>query len=356
LKKIKICIVGCGAIGTWLGVNLISSPRIELSCLARASSVQEIKTHGLRLDHNQIEPQSTQVAHPSNVSDDASILGHQDWIILAVKATSLLELVPQILPMVGSQTSIWTAMNGIPWWFTQGLEGPLKNNSFESIDPNRVISQSIPLKHWVGGVVHSSCSLLKAGHAKHHFGNRLLIGEPTQISPTRAGASANITPRVQELSELLCSVGFEALATEHIQKDIWYKLWGNMTMNPISALTGATTDKILSDPLVKNFVSGVMLEAQDIGNRIGIPILQTPEDRHNVTAKLGAFKTSMLQDIESKRSVEIDVLLTAVLELATWTQVPSPLTSALLGLTRLKAQTMGLYPIAHKSEPLSRRT
>ena len=341
MKKIKICIVGCGAIGTWLGAYLGRCAQVELSCLVRESSVNEIKTKGLRLDRATDTDAPPLVAKPTLVSDDPNLLGHQDWIILSIKSTSLIDLVPQLIPMVGAHTAIWTAMNGLPWWFMHGLEGPLKGKGFNAIDPDQIIRKSIPIEHWVGGVVHCSCSLVNKGHALHHFGNGLLVGEPTRDVK---GHQHLQSLRVRELTQLLCDAGFEAKASEHIQKDIWYKLWGNMTMNPISALTGATTDKILQDPLLKEFVSGVMLQAREIGAQIGLPILQTPEDRHAVTAKLGAFKTSMLQDIEHLRPVELDVLLKAVLELASWTRVSTPLSGALLGLARVKAQTLGLYP------------
>jgi 2-dehydropantoate 2-reductase len=148
---------------------------------------------------------------------------------------------------------------------------------------------------------------------------------------------------VQALAELLTRAGFEIEVSAQIQKDIWYKLWGNMTVNPVSALTGATTDKILGDPLVRDFISHVMLEAKEIGARIGIPIFQQPEDRHEVTMKLGAFKTSMLQDVEAGRQVEIDALVTVVQELGTLTGVPTPFTDILLGLARLQAKVRGLY-------------
>ena len=346
VKKTKICIVGCGSIGTWLGAHLGGLGDVELSCLVRGTSVEHIKTNGLQLDSRPAQGQplehscedSRLCVFPKFVSDDAHAIGPQDWIILSVKATSLIELIPQLIPMVGPHTSLWTAMNGLPWWFMKGLHGPLQNHSFKSIDPERLLANAIPLEHWVGGVVHSSCSLIDKGHALHHFGNGLVIGEPA------TGHKDQISPRVLQLTQLLQGAGFDSKASHHIQKDIWYKLWGNMTMNPISALTGATTDKILGDPLLNAFLSGVMLEAREIGARIGIPISQTPEDRHLVTAKLGAFKTSMLQDIEQRRAVELDVLLTAVLELASWTEVPTPLTNALLGLARVQAQTLGLYP------------
>ena len=162
------------------------------------------------------------------------------------------------------------------------------------------------------------------GVARHHFGNKLIIGEP----------SGEKTQRVRELAALLERAGFETVLSEQIQKDIWYKLWGNMTVNPISAITGATTDRILDDDLVRGFISSVMLEAREIGARIGIPIDQRPEDRHQVTRKLGAFKTSMLQDVEAGRPVELDALVTVVKELGGLTGVATPFTDALLGPRR----------------------
>jgi 2-dehydropantoate 2-reductase len=169
---------------------------------------------------------------------------------------------------------------------------------------------------------------------RHHFGNKLILGEP----------SGQHTERVQRLCALLGQAGFDASISEQIQKDTWYKLWGNMTVNPVSALTGATTDLILGDELVRDFISKVMLEAKEIGARIGIPIDQQPQDRHAVTLKLGAFKTSMLQDVEAGKAVELDALVTVVRELGQLTQVPTPFTDALLGLSRLHARVHGLYP------------
>ena len=185
-------------------------------------------------------------------------------------------------------------------------------------------------------MVHASCSLNGPAQVQHHFGNGLIIGEP----------SGKASARAQALLALLQRSGFDATLSQQIQKDTWYKLWGNMTVNPVSALTGATTDKILNDDLVRQFISNVMLEAKAIGERIGIPIDQQAEDRHAVTRKLGAFKTSMLQDVEAKRAVELDALVSAVRELGQITGVATPFTDALLGLARLQAQGLGLYPSA----------
>ena len=182
-------------------------------------------------------------------------------------------------------------------------------------------------------MVHASCSLISPGFVKQHFGNKLIIGEP----------SGEQSGRVQRLAALLHKAGLEVVLSEQIQKDAWFKLWGNMTVNPVSAMTGATTDLILDDDLVRSFISSVMLEAREIGARIGIPIEQQPEDRHQLTRKLGAFKTSMLQDVEAGKPVELDALVTVVKELGELTGVPTPFTDALLGLSRLHARVRGLY-------------
>jgi 2-dehydropantoate 2-reductase len=229
---------------------------------------------------------------------------------------------------------VLTAMNGVPWWFMQGQAAASGPTRLQTIDPDGVIECSIPATQVLGCVVHASCALLGRGHAKHHFGNGLIVGEPM------GGPS----DRAERTVALLCAADFDATLSTHIQKDIWYKLWGNMTVNPISAMTGATTDQVLADPLVRAFMSRVMLEAQSIGTRLGLPIDQQPEDRHAITAKLGAFKSSMLQDVEARRVVELDALVSAVRELGQRTGVDTPFTDALLGLSRLHAQGLGLYP------------
>ena len=196
-----------------------------------------------------------------------------------------------------------------------------------------MIAQAIPARSVLGGVVHASCSLEAPGFVRHHFGDRLILGEP----------DGSRSARLLALADSLQRGGIQAEVSDCIQKDIWFKLWGNLTMNPISALTGATTDRILNDDLVRGFASAVMLEAKAIGSQLGLPIDQQPEDRHAVTRKLGAFKTSMLQDVEASKPLEIDALVGAVRELGQITSTPTPHTDALLGLVRLMARTRGLY-------------
>ncbi|WP_293605440.1 2-dehydropantoate 2-reductase [Polaromonas sp. UBA4122] len=323
----RVCIYGAGAIGGWIGSGLARAG-CNVSVVARGATLDALQLHGLRL-HQGGRVTSQAVASSAAPTD----LGVQDLVVLAVKAPSLPEVVRQMAPLMGPNTMVLTAMNGVPWWFLQGFGGMLAGQRLTSVDPTGALAQAIEGQHIIGCVVHASCSLDGPGLVRHHFGNKLILGEP----------SGKKTARVQQLAALLGKAGFEAPVSDQIQKDIWFKLWGNMSVNPISALTGATTDRILGDELVRGFISSVMLEAKEIGARIGIPIDQQPEDRHQVTRKLGAFKTSMLQDVEAGKAVELDALVTVVKELGELTKVPTPFTDALLGLARLHASVRGLY-------------
>ena len=323
----KVCIYGAGAIGGWLGSGLARAG-CSVSVVARGQTLDALQLHGLRLKQGRLVT-SQAVASSAEPAD----LGVQDLIVLAVKAPSLPEVARQIAPLLGPDTMVLTAMNGVPWWFLHGFGGALAGTRLTSIDPAGALSRAMPARHVIGCVVHANCSVAEPGLVRHHFGNKLIIGEP----------SGKQTGRLRELAGLLEKAGFETEVSAQIQKDIWFKLWGNMTVNPISALTGATTDRIMGDELVRGFISSVMLEAKEIGARIGIAIDQQPEDRHQVTLKLGAFKTSMLQDVEAGRAVELDALVGAVRELGQLTGVATPFTDALLGLARLQARVRGLY-------------
>ena len=321
-----ICIYGAGAIGGWIGASL-AAQGAAVSLVARGATLTALQ-QGLRLR----EGASERTYSVRAVAEPAE-LGVQDLVVLAVKAPALAEVARHIGPLLGPDTVVLTAMNGVPWWFFQGFGGALAGTRLMTVDPTGAIAAALPAAQVIGAVVHASCALDAPGVVRHHFGRGLILGEPS-------GAAS---PRVQALAALLSAAGFEASVSAQIQRDIWYKLWGNMTVNPISALTGATTDLILDDPLLRDFISGVMLEAREIGVRLGIPISQQPEDRHAVTRKLGAFKTSMLQDVEAGKPVELDALVGVVRELGQLTGVATPLTDALLGLARVQARVRGLY-------------
>jgi 2-dehydropantoate 2-reductase len=324
----KVAIVGAGAIGGWMGVHLARAGA-QVSVLARGDTLQALQKNGLQMHQG-----SELLSVPVVACNDAAALGVQDLVVISVKAPALASVAAQVGPLIGPHTVVLTAMNGVPWWFLQGFGGPVEGRSLSSVDPSGAIAQALPAAHIIGCVVHASCSVDAPGVIRHHFGDGLIVGEP----------SGQPTARVQALHALLQQAGFNATLSPQIQKDIWYKLWGNMTVNPVSAITGATTDRILDDELVRGFISNVMLEAKTIGERIGIPIAQAPEDRHAVTRKLGAFKTSMLQDVQAGKPVELDALVSAVRELGQLTQVATPFTDALLGLSRLHARGLGLYP------------
>jgi 2-dehydropantoate 2-reductase len=323
----KACIYGAGAIGGWLGVKLANAG-CDLSVVARGATLEALRAHGLRLQQG-TETLTAKVRASAAPAD----LGVQDLVVVAVKAPAMAQVAKAIRPLLGPDTIVLTAMNGVPWWFFQDFGGSYAGTRLKAVDPDGSIAEAVPAKHIVGCVVHASCALRGPGFVQHHFGNKLIIGEP----------SGEQTQRVRQLAALLEKAGFETVLSEQIQKDAWYKLWGNMTVNPVSAMTGATTDLILNDDLVRGFISAVMLEAREIGARVGIPIAQQPEDRHQVTRKLGAFKTSMLQDVEAGKPVEIDALVTVVREMGQMTGVPTPFTDALLGLSRLHARVHGLY-------------
>lgn len=314
----KVCIVGLGAIGGWLAAHLQRVDGVSVCALARGDTLAAVRAQGLRLDSGE---DSWRL--PLRASDDAAELGVQDLVILAVKGPAVAGVAAQVAQLCEPDTRVMTALNGLPWWFTAGLAVP--GLALTSIDPDGRIAALIPPARVIGCVVHASCALRGPAWVQHVMGKGLLIGE----------AVGGTSPAVDALATLLVNAGFEARAVDSIQRDAWYKLWGNMTTNPVSALTRATTDRILADELVREFTTAIMVEAAEVGERMGCPISQTPQDRHAITRSLGAFKTSMLQDIEAGRPIETDALLAAPRELAQQMGVATPMLDALLGLTRL---------------------
>jgi 2-dehydropantoate 2-reductase len=326
----KVCIVGAGAIGGFIGTRIAAAGGSEVSAFARGATLAALREHGWRLRQG-----GELISAPATASDRAADLGVQDLVVVAVKGPALTGVVSQIGALLGPQTVVLPAMNGVPWWFGEGVPA-LGGRPLESVDPGGRIAASIPFAQVVGCVVHASTSSPEPGLAQHHMGDRLIVGEP-------AGGDS---PRVAQLAALLTRAGFDVAASPNVRYDIWYKLWGNMTMNPVSAITGATVDRLLDDPLVREFCSAAMREAAAIGARLGCEIAQGPDDRHAITRKLGALKTSMLQDVEAGRALELDSIVGAVHELGQRVGVPAPNVAALLGLARLFGRVRGLYPEA----------
>ena len=242
---------------------------------------------------------------PALAAEDPRELGVMDLVVVAVKGPALPEVAQRLAPLLGPHTLVLPAMNGVPWWFSQSTPA-LAGRPLASVDPDGAIAVHVPLAQVIGCVVHASTFTPEPGVVEQRMGQGLIVGEP-------AGGT---TPRVQQLAALLGRAGFEATVSADIRQDIWYKLWGNMTMNPVSAITGASVDRILADPLVLAFCSAAMREAAEIGARIGCAVTQSPEDRHAVTRKLGRFKTSMQSDVEAGRAIELDALVSVVREIA----------------------------------------
>jgi len=326
----KIAVVGLGAVGGLMAAKLAGVGH-AVSALARGATLASVREHGVRLTIA-----GAQTASAITASDDARALGPQDLVIVALKGQSLAAAAQTMQPLLGPNTLVMPAMNGVPWWFLQAapVSACLGDRSLPSVDPDGRIAALLPLERVLGCVVHLTCSSPAPGVIRHGFGDRLIVGEPG------GGAS----PRADAVCAALAQAGFKSESSADIRHDIWFKLWGNMTMNPVSALTGATTDHILDDPLVHAFILRTMEEAAQIGARIGCPITQSGEERMALTRQLGGFKTSMLQDAEAGRAIELDALVAAVHEIGTRLSVPMPNIGTLLGLTRLMARERGLYP------------
>jgi len=322
----KVCIVGAGAIGGLIGARLAASTDCEVSALARGETLAALNAEGWRLKQG-----DRLVTGKAHASSDARELGPQDLVVVAVKAPSMAPIAAQIGALLKPDTIVLPAMNGVPWWFSEGLPA-VGEQPLQSVDPGGAIARAIPLRHVIGCVVHLSAATTEPGLVQHRNGMGLIVGEPD------GSASA----RLETLHALLAKAGFDVTSSDAIRHDIWYKLWGSMTMNPVSAITGATGDRMLDDPLVRGFCSAAMREAAAIGARIGCVIDQDPEARHAITRELGAFKTSMLVDVERGKPIELDAIVTAVHEIGRRTGVPTPNIDALLGLTRLFARTRGL--------------
>jgi 2-dehydropantoate 2-reductase len=322
----KVAVIGLGAVGGLIAARLVRAGH-EVSALARGETLARVRADGLAL-----EGASGSFTVPLAASDDAADLGPQALVVLAVKAPALPAVAAVISPLLGARTVLLPAMNGVPWWFLPAAMPTAL--PLDSVDPGGRLLAQLPLERVLGCVVHLAASTPAPGRVRHNVGERLIVGEAV------GGAST----RVDAVCATLASAGFQAEASTDVRRDVWYKLWGNMTINPVSALTGATTDAILDDALVREFVLRCMAEAAAIGACVGCPIAQSGEERLDLTRELGGFRSSMLQDADAGRPIELDALVTAVHEIAARVGIVAPNIAALLGLTRLMARRRGLYP------------
>jgi 2-dehydropantoate 2-reductase len=321
----RICVVGAGAIGGVIAAQLAAVQDADVSVLARGATLSAIREHGLRVSSEAGETAGETVSARVTASDDAAELGTQDFVVVAVKAQSMASVAASVGPLLGPDTAVLSTLNGVPWWFLDGFGGPAAGRHLDSVDPDGFIASVLPAARVIGGTVHLSASSPAPGEVSWRSGNGLIIGELDGVS----------SPRLTALTDVLRAGGFDVTVSPRVRDDVWYKLWGNLTLNPICALTDASTGPALDDDLVRELISAAMLEAKAIGERLGCPIAQSPEDRHVVTQKLGDFVPSMLQDARAGKPLELDALTGAVRELGSLVGVPTPYVDAIHGLTRL---------------------
>lgn len=326
----KVCVYGLGAVGGLLAARLGRSGA-EVSAVARGRTLAAVRERGLTLTETSGEVHTVAV----RAAEEPAQLGPQDVVILAVKTTALPEVAPRVAPLLHRDTVLLPAVNGLPWWFFHGLDHDVRLETTDPAGPHGRLSELLPVERVLGCVLYLSASVPAPGTVRHGAGEGIVVGEPT------GGADS---ARLSAVVELLRAGGFSVEASERVQRDVWYKLWGNMTMNPLSAVTGATLDRLVDEPGVRAFASACMREAAEVGTRVGLPIPGEPEERHAVSRQLGAHRTSMLQDAEAGRPLELDALLGSVAELARATDVPTPHIDTLLGMARLFAASHGLGP------------
>jgi 2-dehydropantoate 2-reductase len=312
------CIVGVGAVGGWLAA-LLHDAGWDVRLLARGATLEALRTDGLSLTMPDGERRLSLAA-----SDDPAEIGPVDYVLLAVKGHDLPPLAPRLRPLLAEGGALVTAMNGLQWWFTHGLPGPLDGAVLEAVDPGGPIRALYPVERVIGAVVHASAETLGPGRVRLVGADRLTFGEP----------DGRASERVQRLAAAFATAGLKVAVSDDIRLEIWRKLWGNMSMNPLSALTRATTGRLQDDPETRALAGAMMAEMARLGDRLGLPLGMTPEERMAVTRKLGDFRTSMQQDAEAGRRLELNGLLTVLVEMADRLGEPAPFLHAVHGLAR----------------------
>jgi 2-dehydropantoate 2-reductase len=335
----KIAIIGVGAIGGYLGVRLALAGE-EVTFFARGASLEVLRTSGIRLiNADGREEHLPQV----RATDNYAQAGPQDAVILAMKAHQVEAVTRQVPKLFGPETVVVPMQNGIPYWYFHGLGGELQGTRVQAVDPSGAIYEHIPCERVIGCVVYPAAELLAPGIIKHVEGNRFPLGEPN-------GASS---ARVQRLSECFTKGGLQAPVLSDIRAEIWLKLWGNLTFNPISALSRATLAGICQYPPSRAIAAAMMEEAQTVANKLGVTFRVPLEKRIAGAERVGHHKTSMLQDVEAARTLEIDALLGSVVELARLTRTPTPHIDTVFALTKLLAKTLEEQNAPSTAQPSS---
>lgn len=331
----KIAVFGAGAIGGYIGAKLALAG-VDVTLIARGPHLEAMRTQGLRL----IEGETDRVSHPRAIAD-ARDAGPQDYLIVALKAHQIAGALDAMAPLIGPDTSLVMAQNGVPWWYFYKHGGPFEDRRVEAVDPGGVIWDTLRPERVIGCVVYPSCEIIAPGVIRHIEDQRFSLGEP----------DGSRSDRVVRLAEVLNGSGLRAPVRSRLRNEIWLKLIGNVALNPVSALTRTTLDVICADPPVRRFVRDVMLEAEAVAGALGETLRVSVDARLDGAAAVGAHKTSMLQDLEAGRPLELDAIAGAVVEIARMTQVATPNLDALHGLSRLLASGMSVPASGRGASP-----
>ena len=326
----KICIYGAGAIGGLLAAKLARSGQ-DVTVIARGPHLAAIKARGLKLHSDGEEI----LVHPRAVEDPKEA-GPQDYVIVAVKATGVVPIAERMGPLLGPDTAVVTAMNGIPWWYFWNQEGAWKDRQLISIDPGGQLWRAIPPARCIGCVVYPAAEIVEPGVVRHGYGNRFMLGEP----------SGQPSKRVEALSAALTQAGFKAPVRAKIRDDIWLKLWGNLSFNVVSALTQGTLAGMANDPAVRGVLRAMMVEAEAVARSLGVDLSVDVDTRIGWARDVGEHKTSMLQDLEQGRPMEIDALTGVIAEMGDLVGIQTPTIDTGLALVRHRARVAGSYPPA----------
>jgi 2-dehydropantoate 2-reductase len=324
----KICIFGAGAIGGYMAVKLVQAG-VDVSIVARGPHLAAIQSRGLTLIEEGADPVTVQVRASANAAD----LGVQDYVIVTLKAHSVPPVVGAMQPLIGPNTTIVSGVNGVPWWYFHKIGGPLEGTRLRSVDPGDVQWNGFGPDRVLGCVVYPAAEVSEPGVIRHIEGNRFSLGEPDGSKSDRATA----------LSQVLQSAGLKAPVRPRLRDELWVKLWGNLSFNPISALTHATLDVLCTDPGTRDVARRMMIEAQAVAEKLGVSFPIDVDRRIEGGAAVGAHRTSMLQDLDAGRPMEIDALVASVQELGRITETPTPTIDTVLALVALRGRVAGLY-------------
>ena len=325
----KVCIYGAGAIGGYLGAALARVSGVEVTLIARGGHLAAIREDGLTL----IDRDEEYTVHPA-ATDRPEEAGPQDFVVVSLKAHQAWEVADRMAPLLGPETAVVTCQNGVPWWYFHRLDGRYRDVRLASVDPGDRQWNAIGPKRAIGCVVYPATEIKAPGVINNIYGDKFALGEP----------SGEASARCRHLSEAIESAGLKAPILDRIRDEIWLKLWGNLCFNPISALTRATLDVVATDPGTRALARAMMAEAHEIATRLGARFRVDIERRIDGAARVGAHRTSMLQDLERGRGLEIDALLTAVQEMGRMVEVESPTIDMVLALIQQLGRTQGLYP------------